>query len=586
VGCLASISPAAPASVTKAPPYPLYPQFYEQAKTVVAGTGNGAALIKTIDEELAKVVLPVAKPADQKSKDAKLGELLTLRGAAELAKAANAKEVLPVLLDDPTYLSRFLHALKSGDNINGALGVLKTLRDYDEAKFKKNREFCIAFAVVWDDFHGYHWVDKKCGPVPEGYMLELYKYFLANESQMVIHPWDLPFELGVYVVHTRIPANERAWVLQNYGRNLNAYAIYKSVPWTMVLSPAHGKGEGLDYTLMNIKEKGGVCMEQAYFTEQVFRLHGVPAVFMEGQGRRPGGHAWVGVFLTTPKPHWDFSSGRYEQDRYYSGSSYDPTNCRRMLVEAQIHMATAVFGEGRASLANIEKSYTYCQAARWANAAMPEKTADTPPLGRNDLVLDLANEALKANPYNEQVWLLAFGQAKEKKMTADQAMAWARKLADLTLDAFPDYTVTGIGSFLDCTGKPDFKLETYEKMYNILSKARPDLACAVKVAEGDIWLEKGDVKRALQSYVYPMVNFSKDAQILGLAKKKLEAIGANGQGEETAKACKESLAALEKGQSTPERKEAVEIIRLKLQQLAQTPAKDAPAASDKPAAKP
>jgi hypothetical protein len=579
--CLAGPTASATPAAAKKSPYPFYPELYDQARAVLSGTGDVKALAKNIDDELAKAVLPAAK-----SRDARLNQLMTLRGLAALAATAVKTErsaLLLFLLDHPLYLSRFEHALSGTGKFEGGLAVLQTLRDYDPAKFEDYREFCIAFAAVWADFHGYWWADKTCGPVKPEAMLDLYKYFVTHPDQMFIRPWELPFELSEYVVHSRVTPEERLWVLQNYPKNQDAYAIYKGVPWTFVLSPAHGKGLGIDYTLMNMKKMGGVCMEQAYFTEQVFRLHGVPAVFMDGQGRRPGGHAWIGVFLLSPKPHWDFSAGRYEGDHYYSGGAPDPTNCHgiNQLTEAQIQLTAAVFSQGNASLANIEKCYCYCAAADWVRRILPEKSDDAAAPGRDRLVLDLANEALKANPYNERVWSLTLAQAKDGKMTSEQAMEWAKKLSDATLDAFPDYTVAGIGAFLDCADKPDLKLELYEKLYTILSQKRPDLACNVKVAEGDIWLAKDNVKKALQCYVYPMVNFSKDGQILGLAAKKLQDVGAKGQADKAAQACREILVALQTGQTTPERQEAAEIIRRKLATLEKTssdqPASSAPA---------
>ena len=88
-------------------------------------------------------------------------------------------------------------------------------------------------------------------------------------------------------------AAEREWIHKNYrSGGLNAYAIYRSVPWTLnnqvTLSPGHGKGLDLPYTLEKIKEIGGCCMDQAYFTENVFRLFGVPAVYTRGRGRGGG----------------------------------------------------------------------------------------------------------------------------------------------------------------------------------------------------------------------------------------------------------------------------------------------------------
>ncbi|MBN2584900.1 MAG: hypothetical protein JXL80_17685 [Planctomycetes bacterium] len=555
-------------------PYEKYPELYEQAKAVVSGQGDAKAATAAIDAELAKVVLMGQR--DQRLRDDMLQQLFTLRGAVTTLAPAKDKDVVAVLLDNPQILGRFLHALDAGDNVPKAVGVLKQLKETDEAKFLKNSEFCIAFAVVWDDFHGYHWVDKTCGPVSAEHMLGLYKWFYDNARQMIIKPWDLPFELSVYVVHSRITPEERGWVLNNYGRKLDAYEVYKGVPWTKVLSPAHGAGAGIPYTLANMKTMGGVCMEQAYFTEQVMRLHGVPAVYMRGEGREEGGHAWVGVFLTRPRPQWDFSPGRYRDNRYFLGSSYDPTDTNShgnykapMLLEADIKMTAAALASAKGSLTTIEQSNVLLDAAAWAGEHMGETVGDEDkPITRDALVESLADEALRVNSFNAGVWALAARLAHDKKLTGDQAMDWAKKLADKTLKSFPDYTVAYIGQFLDCADNPDLKIKLYGRLYDELKKEdRADLASNVKVAEGDLWQAKGDVRRAMQCYIYPLVNFSQDNHVLGLAQEKLKAVGAEGNKDETVKACKEILKALDKGETTPERMEAARIINEKMRTI-------------------
>ncbi|MFT6380338.1 MAG: hypothetical protein ACJA16_002861 [Akkermansiaceae bacterium] len=75
------------------------------------------------------------------------------------------------------------------------------------------------------------------------------------------------------------------------------------------------------YLLPRIKEKGGICVDQAYYTVQVAKAHGVPAMMVSGAGNN-GNHAWVG-FLNN-RERWDFTVGRYEESKFVTGITFDP----------------------------------------------------------------------------------------------------------------------------------------------------------------------------------------------------------------------------------------------------------------------
>jgi len=75
------------------------------------------------------------------------------------------------------------------------------------------------------------------------------------------------------------------------------------------------------YVLPKIKEMGGICVDQAYYTVQVAKAHGVPAMMVSGAGNN-GNHAWVG-FLDK-RGRWDFKVGRYEEAKYVTGITFDP----------------------------------------------------------------------------------------------------------------------------------------------------------------------------------------------------------------------------------------------------------------------
>ncbi len=78
------------------------------------------------------------------------------------------------------------------------------------------------------------------------------------------------------------------------------------------------------YTLAEIKQKGGVCVDQAYFASMTAKANGIPAMTISGEGDR-GAHAWFGY--EESRTSWNLSTGRYK-DNYAAGTTRDPQTHR------------------------------------------------------------------------------------------------------------------------------------------------------------------------------------------------------------------------------------------------------------------
>jgi len=75
------------------------------------------------------------------------------------------------------------------------------------------------------------------------------------------------------------------------------------------------------YTLGQIRERGGICVDQAYYAAVTGKALGIPTMFFSGQGK-DGGHAWIG-YLKGPRT-WDFSVARYSDQNFATGQGLDP----------------------------------------------------------------------------------------------------------------------------------------------------------------------------------------------------------------------------------------------------------------------
>jgi len=101
-----------------------------------------------------------------------------------------------------------------------------------------------------------------------------------------------------------------------------------------------------EYTLEEIRKRGGVCADQAYFCVVSAKANGIPAMIISGDGSR-GPHAWVGYKAS--EKEWILDAGRYEG--YASGTTRDPQT-GRMIKPTELSVAA----DSRARATSLEKA--------------------------------------------------------------------------------------------------------------------------------------------------------------------------------------------------------------------------------------
>jgi len=507
------------------PPYPLNPNLYRMTIDVLDGEQAAGDALEHIDAALPDAILNDDIRA--------MGELLTLRGAAELfcGLEGAAKQTALMLLRRPQWCSRFVHNFDDDDNLIAALDVLKTLHDFDPSAFEDTFEFCLAYAVVWDRFCGFHWV-PGIEAVNADVMLDTYDFFLKNRKKMAIRPGKLPCELNVFVVGSCLSPAEQKWVLKNYrAQDLRASTIYHSIPWTLdsddTVSPGHGKGLHIPYTLENIKKIGGCCMEQAYFTENVFRLFGIPSIYTVGRTSTTGiGHAWVGVLWSKPNgpSRWDFDPGRYNSTWLYKGEVKDPTSAGITLTDSEVGI-TGAFWSDAGSIKKIEKSFVYLDAALWVTASLPNgATVAGKPIKKNTLQRSLLSASLAASRFNPKTWRYLSRSAASGKLSESRALFWANRAISLTIEDYADFTVDLVDGFIASVKSRTKKAALFKKLYDELDNERPDLVCDLKIIEGREHLASRKLREGLECFIFPLINFSKNKTVVEAAIQHLDTL--------------------------------------------------------------
>lgn len=142
-------------------------------------------------------------------------------------------------------------------------------------------------------------------------------------------PWEL-----IWVVNAAIPASELAWAREHMRVAQSRWGDTYFMP--VYNKDRLGGNDSVykDYTLAEIKKVGGICGDRAYFASMSAKANGIPAMPVFGEGRR-GGHVWLG-FEAAPG-RWDFSAGRFAEDRYGTGYTQDPQT-RAIIKETTLYL--------------------------------------------------------------------------------------------------------------------------------------------------------------------------------------------------------------------------------------------------------
>lgn len=77
------------------------------------------------------------------------------------------------------------------------------------------------------------------------------------------------------------------------------------------------------YRLEDIRRRGGICIDQAYYAAASAKSLGIPSIMFAGLGK-DGGHSWVGYLRRGGG--WDFGVGRPSGQGLVTGETLDPQN--------------------------------------------------------------------------------------------------------------------------------------------------------------------------------------------------------------------------------------------------------------------
>ncbi len=386
------------------------------------------------------------------------------------------------------------------DNLDTALVLFKEIWKAFPDQAEAYASAAIAVAVTWDDdkhgvydYTGHEIRTKSIMPGNQVDALGNFRYLVEEESVLEGRARHLPWEFLTFVVNHRTPVSERKWAQKYFqsARGGRVKSWHQDVPYDedmlkgeMTKNPKlEPKLASQDYTLANIKSRGGVCAQQADFACRVGKSVCVPAAFCSGESAYRGLHAWTLLVqveqATKDKVTFSLiSDGRFVgfvKDAFYTGTVIDPQTCQKML-DRDMEQRLWVVGTDRVGKRQAD---LLMRAYPWLC---------------RQLDLDLKarvsylDRCLTVSPYNETAWKAFARMAKDGELKAAHKEAVLARLTSLskTFANYPDFIWEVFDDILTVQPDPQERVRQYEIAVGVFERhKRPDLVCdaRLKIAE-------------------------------------------------------------------------------------------------------
>lgn len=238
-------------------------------------------------------------------------------------------EILAEWINDEVLSRLLFENLSPDDYAPAVLARLQEIRLAHPAKFREYRALAVALALVYDQafppFWPHHQVDAKILPRQHIAVPDFFDFWVkSNESRALLldlrtlSPGQLKF-----LIDAPLEVSEFDWARKNVKLSRNNFAkAFSAVSYDFDrLKRQEFDWPGTSYTLLDLREQGGICVDQAYYATIAGKAHGLPTLYFSGQGT-DGGHAWFGYMKTADK--WELDCGRYENQNYAVGEALDP----------------------------------------------------------------------------------------------------------------------------------------------------------------------------------------------------------------------------------------------------------------------
>ena len=399
-------------------------------------------------------------------------------------------------------LQEFITILSPLDNLEQSFSILSDIWNIDSgASFVKFSRLALAIAIVFDSKPYLNWphsqVNEEILPRALPNHVDAFNMWIEQrQKRRLIFPIErLSIEELKYLVASLANNEDREWVQRSVPVSIgNVEKLYYSVPYaTERITAKAYNWTGTDYRLKTIRDTGGICTDQAYFTAEVAKCSGIPAFIFTGAGK-DGFHAWA-AYMVRPGV-WNFDVGRYKESRFVTGRTVDPQTWNH----ATDH-ALESLREG------FRRNVKY--RSNQVHTMFAQIYFDD---GNFDKAEAAARAAISQDSRNIDSWKMLI--AASEKLNKNEVQI--RSLYDNAIKAFSKYpdVDAALRKILIKSYNESGKEEMAQKLTTsiiIKTKAsRPDIAMSFARAELEFGIATNSAQRLYSSYKRLLSNFKKD----------------------------------------------------------------------------
>jgi hypothetical protein len=356
---------------------------------------------------------------------------------------------------------------------------------------------------------------------------------LQSKRRYALNLPDLSVNELKFLVDHPLPESEMEWARKNVTTSRSSFdKVFPSIRYDFARLQA-----GLyswpypNYRLADIKDKGGICVDQGYFAAMAGKAKGLPTLFFTGQGDS-GGHAWFG-YLDAPG-RWVTDCGKYAEENYPVGQAMDPQTWKP-ITDTELNF----LAKGR------ERSEGYRQAKLWTDYAAAMGPEEGHPM--IDAALSLQPEFLAA-------WNTRGGWVDQTGTPQTREEFWQGFVKRFA--RYPDLKVAGQEKLLELAKAKGDETTTKNLERQILVQNRTkrfDLSIGATAAKVGEKVEAGDWVGAESAYRQALREFKGQSGghlLIGLVAPFVGAALAEGQPKVAKSALQEAKRVLKAGKET------------------------------------